>query len=131
MLKTNLHTAVLYTCGTCNLQCTYCGIDKSPILKKIDEALEASFADENYYFERIKKYFPDRGQLTRIETWGGEPFLQMQRIYPLLDKVIAHYPYFEHMFSSTNFSYPSWTDKIFDLFNYFSKYPDRDFTYHL
>ena len=35
-------TAILYTCGVCNLQCRYCGIDKNPVLKTIDEALEAN-----------------------------------------------------------------------------------------
>jgi len=27
------NTAVLYTCGICNLNCRYCTIDKNPILK--------------------------------------------------------------------------------------------------
>ena len=76
-------TAIFYTCGVCNLQCRYCGIDKNPILKEIDKALEESFKGD-YYIERIKKYFPNRGQLKRLETWGGEPFLRMDRIYPLV-----------------------------------------------
>lgn len=49
-MENNLTTAIFYTCGTCNLNCKYCGIDKSPILKEIDNALEKSFLDENYYF---------------------------------------------------------------------------------
>jgi sulfatase maturation enzyme AslB (radical SAM superfamily) len=51
MEKTNLDTAIFYTCGVCNLQCRYCGIDKNPILKKIDDALGESFGDGEYYFE--------------------------------------------------------------------------------
>ena len=62
-------TAILYTCGVCNLQCRYCGIDKNPVLKDIDAVLGKSF-EGDYYFERLKKYFPNRGQLKRIETWG-------------------------------------------------------------
>ena len=42
MLSKNLEIAVFYTCGVCNLKCRYCQIDKSPILKKIDEALADS-----------------------------------------------------------------------------------------
>lgn len=130
MLSKNLQTAIFYTCGVCNLKCRYCQIDKSPILKQIDEALEKSF-EGDYYFERVKKYFPNKWQLKRIETWGGEPFLHMDRIYPLLHQLIGYYPYLETLFSSTNFSYPEWLDQILGLLNELGKYPERDFTYEL
>jgi sulfatase maturation enzyme AslB (radical SAM superfamily) len=124
------NTAVMYTCGTCNLNCRYCGIDKNPILAEIDKVLAKSF-EGDYYFNRFKEYFPNKGQLKRIETWGGEPFLHMDRIYNLLNQVIDYYPYFDEMYSSTNFSYPEWTDQVFGLFEQFGKYPYRDFHYTL
>ena len=124
------NTAVFYTCGVCNLQCRYCGIDKNPVLKAVDEALGRSF-EGDYYFEQVKKYFPHRDTLKRIETWGGEPFLKMDRIYPLLHQVINHYPYFEEMMSSTNFSYDAWIDQFFGLMEQFGQHPYRDFTYFL
>lgn len=130
MLSKNLEIAVFYTCGVCNLKCRYCQIDKSPILKKIDEALAESFKGD-YYFERVKKYFPNKWQLHRVETWGGEPFLHMDRIYPLLHQLINHYPYLKEFHSSTNFSYPEWLDQFLGLMNELGKYPDRDFEYHL
>lgn len=52
-------TAVFFTCGICNLNCRYCNIDKNPILKDIDQILEESFKDD-YYFNRVKKYFPNK-----------------------------------------------------------------------
>lgn len=122
-------TAILYTCGVCNLQCRYCGIDKNPVLKTIDEALEKSF-EGDYYINRLKEYF-GKGQLKNIETWGGEPFLHMDRIYPLINQVIEYFPYFNSMYSSTNFSYPQWIDQVFGLFDQFGKYPHRDFHYCL
>lgn len=124
------NTAIFYTYGMCNLNCRYCGIDKNPVLKEIDKALEKSF-EGDYYFERVKKYFPNRGQLKSIQTWGGEPFMGMHRIYPLLHQIINYYPYFEDMYSSTNFSYPAWTDEVFGLFKQFGDYPYRDFSYCL
>ena len=130
MLSKDLETAIFYTCGICNLKCKYCGIDKSPILKQIDEALEKSFQGD-YYFERVKKYFPNQWQLKRIETWGGEPFMRMDRIYPLLHQLINYYPYLDSLFSSTNFSYPEWLDQVLGLLNELGKYPERDFTYEL
>lgn len=131
MLSKDLNTAIFYTCGVCNLKCRYCQIDKSPILKQIDKALEDSFKEENYYFERVKKYFPNKWQLKRIETWGGEPFLAMDRIYPLLHQLINYYPYLEELFSSTNFSYSEWLDQFLGLMNELGKYPERDFEYTL
>ena len=115
------NTVILYTCGICNLKCRYCGIDKNPILGEIDKTLEESFKGD-YYFNRIKQYF-EKGQLVRIETWGGEPFLHMDRIYDLLDKLIQYYPYFSEMYSSTNFSYSTWVDQVFGLWERFRKYP--------
>ena len=59
-------SAVFYTCATCNLHCRYCSIDKNPALKEIDKLLEESFKDPNYYFERVKKYFPIKSDLEEI-----------------------------------------------------------------
>lgn len=122
--------AILFPCATCNLSCKYCTIDKSPALNQIDEALEKSFKGD-YYFNRIQEYFPQRYQLQKLATWGGEPFLHMERIYETLHKLINYYPYFNSLFCSTNFSYPDWTDKVFDLFAQFGKYPYRNFFYQL
>ena len=122
--------AVFFPSGVCNLNCRYCQIDKNPLLKTIDDTLEESFKGD-YYFTRLKKYFPNRGQLESIETWGGEPFLHMDRIYPLIHQVIDYYPYFSKMFSSTNFSFPSWLNEFYGLMNVFGEYPERDFSYQL
>lgn len=124
-------TAVIYPNATCNLKCRYCGIDKNPALGIIDKMLDESFKDPTYYFEQIKKNFPNRGQLRKIETWGGEPFLRMDRIYDLLDLIIDYFPYFDQMYSSTNFSFTTWTDQVFGLFDRFRKWPYRDFNYCL
>ena len=123
-------TAVLYTCGTCNLNCKYCNIDKSPILVDIDKQLEESFKGD-YYFNQFKKYFPLPYMLRDVQTWGGEPFIHIERIFPLIHKLIEEYPYFDSMFSSTNFSYPEWLDKFMGLMQCFADYPEREFTYHL
>lgn len=128
--NTHFNTAVFYTCGTCNLQCRYCGIHKSPVLKDIDDILAQSF-EGDYYFNRVKEYFPRRDMLTSFETWGGEPFIHMERLHPILRQLIEYYPYLQNGYSSTNFSYPTWTDKFFGLMDVFGEYPERDFYYCL
>jgi len=122
--------AVFYPTATCNLKCRYCGIDKNPILLQIDDALGESF-EGDYYFNKLLKFFPEPYQLKKIETWGGEPFIHMERIHPLLHRVIERYPYFNTMFSSTNFSYPQWTEKFFGLMEQFREYAPRKFEYIL
>lgn len=132
MIKFNKErkTAILYTYGMCNLNCRYCTIDKNPVLQEIDRELEESF-NGDYYFNRIKEYFSRRDQLNRVETWGGEPFLGMHRIYPLVHQLIEYYPYFKEMSSSTNFSYDTWLDEFMGLMNIFAQYPYRKFEYTL
>lgn len=122
--------AILFPCATCNLKCRYCNIDKNPVLKQIDDKLAESFKGD-YYFNRIKEYFPLPYQLKQVSTWGGEPFLHMERVYETIHKLINYYPYFSSMYSSTNFSYPNWTDKFFGLMEQFEKYPYRKFSYQL
>lgn len=122
------NAAVFYPSASCNLKCRYCGIDKNPALGLIDDIIAKSFENPEYYFEQVKLKFPDRGQLSHIETWGGEPFLHMDRMHSLLHLIINHYLYFDSFFSSTNFSFPSWNKQLFDLFNVFGHYPYRDFT---
>jgi hypothetical protein len=117
----NLDTAIFYTCGTCNLKCRYCGIHKSSVLKQIDEVLEKSF-EGDYYFNRVKEFFPRKDMLTSFETWGGEPFAKMERFHPTLRKLIEYYPYLNSGYSSTNFSYLEWTNKFFGLMDVFGEY---------
>lgn len=126
----NRNTVIFYSCGVCNLNCRYCGINKNKSLAEIDKHLGESF-EGDYYFNRVKEYFPRKDMLRSFETWGGEPFLKMERIYPLIHQLIEEYPYFDSGYSSTNFSYPSWTDKFFGLMDCFGDYPHRDFSYCL
>lgn len=126
----NRKIAVVYPTGICNLNCRYCGINKNPSLKTIDEELGKSF-EGDYYYNQIRKYFPYKYMLREMETWGGEPFIHMERIYPLVHQLIEYYPYFDSMYSSTNFSYKEWNDKFFGLMDCFGDYPYRSFTYRL
>ena len=62
--------AVFYSCGTCNLKCHYCGIDKNPILVKIDKALEESF-EGDYYIEQLKPRPSRRRHQAKIAGTGN------------------------------------------------------------
>ena len=89
----NRNTVIFYPCGVCNLNCRYCGINKNKSLIEIDKHLGESFKGD-YYFNRVKEYFPRKDMLLGFETWGGEPFLKMDRIYPLMHQLqLAPYPH--------------------------------------
>lgn len=53
--------------------------------------------------------------------------MHAERTHSLLRQIINYYPYFDSLFSSTNFSYPEWNDKVFDLIKLLGEYPERDF----
>lgn len=120
-------TAVLYSTAVCNLNCTYCYINKNKGLNAIDKLLADSFTDPDYYFNFIRDYFPHRGDLQELEVWGGETFMHMERVFPTLHKLIEFYPFFRRFFASTNFSYNEWTDKVYALLGQFAQYTPRRF----
>ena len=63
-------TAVLYSTAVCNLDCTYCYINKNKGLKAIDRLLADSFADPDYYFGFIRDYFPHKGEFAEAGNLG-------------------------------------------------------------
>ena len=119
---------ILFSYAMCNLNCIYCTIDKNKYLKEVDDILKDSFNNyEEQYCKRIKKWFT-KDSLTNVETWGGEPLWDIERIFPLLDWVIKEYPKFDSFFSSTNLSYDFWVDKLLALLNFFANYKQRNFS---
>ena len=131
MNKKLRHTVLtLFPSAVCNLNCTYCNISKNQALKEIDSQLEIFFNQPEYILERIHKYF-ESCALTRLETWGGEPFLHMDRIYKVLPYILQDYSFLTDFFSSTNFSFPTWSEQFFGLMQQFKQFPERQFNYHL
>ena len=119
-------TAIFFTCAKCNLNCKYCNIEKIPEIKTIEQMLEESYKGD-YYLNQVKKFFTNESSLERVEFWGGETSMGLQRISPLIIQLINNYPYFHEIFFSTNFSYPEWCDNITNFLNIFTQFPDRLF----
>lgn len=131
MNKNLKHTTLtLFPSAVCNLNCTYCNISKNQALIQIDKELEDFFNNPDYIMERIHKYF-EPCALIRLETWGGEPFLHMDRLNKVLPQIIEDYPYLTDFFSSTNFSFSTWLSQFFGLMKQFKSYPERRFNYTL
>lgn len=121
---------VLYTTAVCNLNCSYCYIDKNPALKKIDDMLDESFKGD-YYFDFTKEIFPDPNQLRQVQIWGGEPTLRLDRCFYTIDKLIQHYPNLDTFMFSTNFVGEYWFDMVSGFLDILKKYEPRHFDFVL
>ena len=121
---------VLYLTGTCNLNCVYCYIDKSPALQKIDKLLDECYKTD-YFFNFIKELFPDPQQLIRLEFWGGEPSFGLPRATPTIKKLIEYYPNLHEFMMSTNLTLPNVNDYIFGFIDTLGEYPQRQMEFDL
>lgn len=129
-MEKDRNTLVLYTSATCNLNCTYCYIDKSPALKQIDNILEESFKSD-YYFNFAKEIFPSPNQLINIEFWGGEPSIGLPRVYHLIPLFINYYTSLNSFLMSTNLTHEQWFTNFWGFMDILKKYPNRKFTFTL
>lgn len=127
------NTVILYTAATCPLKCSYCYIDKNVALLEIDKLLGESFQDD-YYHGMICELFPSDKQLVELETWGGEPFLHMDRLYHTLDLITPDNVNLKTIASSTNMAFDGWNDQFFGLMNKLGelgKIHNRQWTFRL
>lgn len=121
---------IFYTTAVCNLNCVYCYIDKNEALKKIDDMLDESFKGD-YYFDFTKKMFPNPQQLRRVEYWGGETILRLDRAFETTKKLIAYYPNLCEFSFSTNFVSDVWFDEFLGFCDIFREFPQRRFNLFL
>ena len=126
----NRKACVLYLTATCNLNCVYCYIDKSPALQKIDNLLDECYKT-NYFVDFIKELFPNPNQLTNLEFWGGEPSFGIPRAIPTIKKLIEYYPNLNYFMMSTNLTLPNVNDYIFQFINTLGEYSQREMHFDL
>lgn len=121
---------VLYLTATCNLNCRYCYIDKSPALQKIDELIEESYKGD-YYINFLKKMYPDPKQLIRMEFWGGEPSYGLPRAERTVRQALDYYPNLSEFFMSTNLTTSTFLEDFYGFVKIFKDYPNREFKFDL
>lgn len=125
----NRHICVLYSTATCNLNCKYCYIDKSPVLKKIDAILEESYQGD-YYFNFMKEMFP-KEKLEKVEIWGGEPTYGFYRLIPTLKKALGYFPNLNNFMFSTNLSTETCVEDILNFIKITEDFPEKNFTFEI
>lgn len=129
-MKEHRNSMVLYTTAVCNLNCRYCFIDKNPALQQIDDLLDKSFKDENYYFDFAKEMF-ERDKLRTIQFWGGEPTLNLMRVCPTIRKCIEYFPNATEFLMSTNLVGHNFFEQYFGFLKMLGEYPNKQFNFSL
>lgn len=120
------HNVVLYPYALCNLNCTYCFIDKNPALSIIDQMIQDSFEDDNYYIDFITD-FVNPNNLTFMQFWGGEPTLGFKRLPKFLNKAINTFPNLKMFTFSSNTATTSYTEDVFMFLDSLKPFTDREF----
>lgn len=123
-----MKSITLYNSGICNLNCKYCFISKNPGLQEVDKEIDNSFKDPDYYINFLKELFSieEIKEITRLDLWGAEPLLNLERIFPFVEKFITVSENFSEIFFSTNFAHKKVIPSILNLYN-FLKTLDRKF----
>lgn len=129
-METCRRNLVLYTTAVCNLNCSYCYIDKNPALQKIDNLLDQSFQGD-YYFNFAKEMFPDPKSLKEIQFWGGEPTLRLDRAYNTVSQLIEFYPNLSEFMFSTNFTTSNWFEQVEGFLMILNNFSFRKFTVNI
>ena len=75
--------------------------------------------------------FPEPGQLTEIQFWGGEPSIGMHRFYNLLPSFVNHFYNLSDFMMSTNFTPENWFDEFYGFTSILGRFQNRKFNFNL
>ena len=120
-------TIVLYDTALCNLHCKYCFIQSNKILKAVDKELEESFLVPHYYLNLLKTITDNFDTITRLEIWGGETTLFLERIFPTLRDLIDNCPNLKTIKFSSNYTTPKVREAFKNLNDLLKEYTPREF----
>lgn len=105
----------------CNLNCSYCYVTHTKTDAAESRIIE-SFKDENYYFDFATRLVPNPNEVGRLELWGGEPLLHVERAFTSLEKLLNYYEKIEEFFFSTNFALKDAVNQLQSLIYILGKY---------
>lgn len=122
----NRSVLTLYINAKCNLNCSYCYINKNPSLQKLDREIGDLYKTD-YYVDFAKEIFTNQEELKRVDFWGGEPLLSITRISDTFEKLIRNFPNLYRTSFSTNFTHDLCIPELIKLLNIYRKFPNRKF----
>jgi sulfatase maturation enzyme AslB (radical SAM superfamily) len=90
----------LFSAGFCNLNCTYCYIPKTPMLKEIHQNIIKKIESGQFLKELQEIYGND---LTSIAHWGTEPTLTIRQFKNFYNEAVKTFPKLKNISLSSNF----------------------------
>lgn len=99
ILSKNAVANELFTSGYCTMNCNYCYINKSNILKDIHEEIIEKLKNGTYINE-LKSLYGD--QLECLSFWGTEPTLTLDYVSSKIPEIIKTFPKLNKFSFSTN-----------------------------
>lgn len=90
----------LFSAGFCNLNCTYCYIPKTPMLKEIHQNIMKKIESGQFLKELQEIYGND---LTSIAHWGTEPTLTIRQFKNFYNEAVKTFPKLKNISLSSNF----------------------------
>lgn len=125
-----ISNVTLYLTSKCNLQCQYCYIKKyQDFLNETDISIAEnllSYWDQVLNFNENIKY-----TLQSLTFWGGEPFLEFDRIYSVVPFFLKECKFLNTFYFSTNFTLENEVNKLQHFINFLQENYKRKFTIYL
>lgn len=116
----------LYLTSKCNLQCKYCYIEKhQDFLNKTDISIAGnllSYWNQVLNFNENIKY-----TLQSLTFWGGEPFLEFDRIYSVVPFFLKECKFLNTFYFFTNFTIKNEVNKLQQFINFLQDNYKRKF----
>ena len=127
----NINNLTIFTSSVCNLNCTYCYVKKEKAVFDYDTAVVSSILN-NEYINRFKTDFPESvNSLTRLEFWGAEPSIHLDLMAEKLKDFKEAFPNLNQIFMSSNYSLPTFIDKVKLFIDAMANLSNTKWTFHL
>lgn len=89
--------------AACNMKCPYCFIHKNEgNMKVANKEIQDAIIDGSFVANIKKVMAPHIDELTHISLWGGEPTVNCDYFYDLINPLIDYFPLVQEIMFSTN-----------------------------
>lgn len=122
-LKNQLTSLTLISSAMCNLDCSFCYLNKNKSFTSFNTLVRKAWKDGTYISNVCKsldKLQIDKNYITIIQLWGGETLLSINDVTENIQEIYKNFPNVNEWMVSTN-----WTSNVYDIFNFFKAIDDN------
>ena len=122
----------LISSAVCNLNCSFCFLNKNSSYKDFDHELQLAWQNQTYLKSVIKTLsmlHVNANDISSICLWGGEPLLSIDNLIPSLPELFQYFQYLDEMWTSTNFAIN--INKFINFLQALDKYANKKLVFKL